>query len=143
LGSALTAGAPLLLVMRTSVDVNGNTIPAWRVFWFLFGATNQLLAALTLLGVTVWLWRTRRSSLVWLITGVPTVLMYTMSSWALIQMTLPKFKGTAGEFIAPRDPVPWIGLVLIALAGLMLVEAFIALAGRQTPPAPMKPALAT
>jgi carbon starvation protein len=143
LGSALTAGAPLLLVMRTSEDAAGNTIPAWRVFWFLFGATNQLLAALTLLGVTVRLWRTRRSSLVWLITGIPTVLMYVMSSWALVQMTLPKFRGEAGQFIAPSDPVPWIGLVLIALAGLMLVEAFLALADRRSPPSPMKPALAT
>jgi carbon starvation protein len=142
LGSALTAGAPLLLVMRSSLDAAGNPVPAWRTFWFLFGATNQLLAALTLLGVTVWLWRTRRSSLVWLITGIPTLFMYTMSAWALVQMTLPKFV-SAGQFAAPRDPVPWIGLVLIALAGMMLIEAVLAIAGRQSPPAPMKPALAS
>src|SRR5690606_29653426 len=59
LGTALTAGVPLFFVMRTVVDAQGNPIPAWRTFWFLFGASNQLLAALTLLGVTVWLWRTR------------------------------------------------------------------------------------
>ena len=63
LGTGLTAGVPLLLVLRTSVDAAGKPIPAWRTFWFLFGASNQLLAALTLLGVTVWLWRTRRSPL--------------------------------------------------------------------------------
>ena len=77
--------------MRTTLDAAGNPIPAWRTFWFLFGASNQLLAALTLLGVTVWLWRTRRTSLVWFITGIPTVFMYTMSTWALVKMTWPKF----------------------------------------------------
>ena len=76
LGSALTAGVPLFFVMRTMVNAKGEPIPVWRVFWPLFGASNQLLAALTLLGVTVWLWRTKRSPLVWLITGVPTVVMY-------------------------------------------------------------------
>ncbi len=77
------------------------------MFWDLFGASNQLLAALTLLGVTVWLWRTRRSPLVWLVTGVPTVVMYTMSTWALAQLTLPaSLIAPRGEFSMPTDPVP-------------------------------------
>ena len=71
----------------------------WRDFWQLFGASNQLLAALTLLGVTVWLWRTQRNPLVWLVTGVPTVVMYTMSTWALVAMTLPEvLQRGDGEF---------------------------------------------
>src|SRR6185503_17420641 len=32
----------------------------WRTFWIIFGTSNQLLAALTLVGVSVWLWRTGR-----------------------------------------------------------------------------------
>jgi carbon starvation protein len=143
IGAGLTSLIPILLVMRTSLDASGKPIPAWRTFWFLFGATNQLLAALTLLGVTVWLWRTRRSSLVWLVTGVPTVFMYIMSSWALVTMTWPKFFNSAGSFAAPHDPVPWAGVLLIALAVLMLVEAVRALAGGNNPPAPLKPALAS
>ncbi len=142
MGTILTAGVPLFFVMRTTLDAKGQAIPAWRVFWALFGATNQLLAALTLLGVTVWLWRTRRNPLVWLITGVPTVVMYVMSLWALGMMTLPKFF-SEGRFAAPTDPVPWAGLVLIALAALMLVEAVLAILGPQSPPAPMKPAMAS
>jgi carbon starvation protein len=115
------------------IEVNGKEQPVWRMFWDLFGASNQLLAALTLLGVTVWLWRTRRNPLVWLITGMPTVLMYVMSLWALGQMTLPKFY-SQGRFTAPTDPVAWAGMVLIALAALMLVEAVLVIAGRQSPP---------
>jgi hypothetical protein len=65
-----------------------------------------------------------------------------MSTWALVKMTLPKFFRD-GHFSAPHDPVPWAGVVLIALAALMLVEAVIAIAGRPTPPTSLKPALAS
>lgn len=144
LGAGLTTAVPILLVTRTSVDAAGRHIPAWKTFWFLFGATNQLLAALTLLGVTVWLWRTKRNPLVWLVTGLPTVFMYVISTWALVKMTWPKFFDATGHFAAPADPVPWAGVLLIALAAMMLVEALRAItAGRQTPPPSFKPALAS
>jgi carbon starvation protein len=143
LGTIVTAGVPLFFVLQKN-EVGGKPEPVWRMFWDLFGASNQLLAALTLLGVTVWLWRTRRNPLVWLITGVPTAVMYTMSTWALIEMTLPRFYDrVTNHVLVPRDPVPWAGVVLIALAALMLVEAARAILGRQSPPSGMKPALAS
>jgi len=122
LGTILTAGTPFLFIMRTTTDAQGNPMPAWKAFWQLFGASNQLLAALTLMALTVWLWRTRRESWVWLVTGLPTVVMYVMSSWALIDIV--KAKWSAGE---TGDPVTWIATVLVALAGMMLVEAVLAL----------------
>jgi carbon starvation protein len=142
LGTGLTAGVPLLLVMRTSVDAAGQPIPAWRTFWFLFGASNQLLAALALLGVTVWLWRTRRAMWVWIVAGIPTAFMYTMSIWALVLMIRPKFFNAAGDFSLPADPVPWAGVLLVALAALMLLEAIRAVAGGVKPPSQPTPALA-
>jgi carbon starvation protein len=143
LGTALTAGIPLAFVLKKNV-VNGVEVPVWRMFWDLFGASNQLLAALTLLGVTVWLWRTRRNRLVWLVTGVPTLVMYTMSTWALVQLTLPHFFNRATRQLSvPSDPVPWVGAVLILLAALMLVEAVRAILGTRTPPTSLKPALAS
>ena len=132
LGTTLTAGVPLVFLLRPHVDANGNAVPVWKTFWSLFGASNQLLAALTLLGVTVWLWRTRREAWVWLVTGVPTVFMYVMSTWALASMTLPKFRNANG-FSLPTDPVPWAGLVLLSLAAVMLVEAIRVLATPQGP----------
>jgi carbon starvation protein len=121
-GTALTAGVPLLFLLRPNLDDAGKPVAAWRTFWGLFGASNQLLAALTLLGVTVWLWRTRREAWVWLVTGLPTAFMYAMSTWALASMTIPRFR-TADGLVAPADPVPWAGVVLLALAAVMLVEA--------------------
>jgi carbon starvation protein len=121
LGTALTAGVPLVFLLRPNLDAAGNPVPAWKTFWSLFGASNQLLAALTLLGVTVWLWRTRRETWVWLVTGLPTAFMYVMSTWALTAMTLPRFRGPQG-WTLPADPVPWAGVVLLGLAAVMLVE---------------------
>ncbi len=141
LGTLLTAGVPLYFLLQApQLDAKGAPIPMYRIFWALFGASNQLLAALTLLGVTVWLWRTRRESWVWVVTGLPCVWMYAMSSWALAAMTWPKFKDpVGGGFILPNDPVPWIGCVLLTLAALMLVEAYLALAGdRRTPLRPLR-----
>jgi hypothetical protein len=39
--------------------------------------------------------------------------------------------------------VPWVGVVLIALAALMLIEAFRVILGPQPPPTSFKPALAS
>jgi carbon starvation protein len=138
LGTVLTGGAPLYFLLQPGVGANGKALPpVWKVFWNLFGASNQLLAALTLLGVTVWLWRTYRARWVWFVTGIPTVLMYMMSTWALTSMTLPKFRDASGSFQAPGDPVPWIGVVLLCLAALMLIEAIRVLVGPlPQPPAP-------
>jgi carbon starvation protein len=130
-GTALTAGVPLFFMLR---HPSAAKTPVWQLFWNLFGASNQLLAALTLLGVTVWLWRTRRGMWVWFVTGIPTVIMYVMSTWALLTMTVPAFRSSEGAWQAPSDPVPWIGLVLLGLAALMLVEAVRVLAGTGEPP---------
>lgn len=120
IATAVTAAVPVFFVLQTATDKAGKVIPVWRVYWELFGASNQLLAALTLLGVTVWLARTMRARWVWFVTGLPTVWMYVMSVWALLgimQRSLSDKQGISG------DPVLWVAVILIALAGLMLLEA--------------------
>ena len=122
--AALTAGVPLYFLLSEPTDASGKLVPVWRVFWDLFGASNQLLAALTLLGVTVWLWRTRRSRWVCVVTGLPATWMYVMSSWALLRLVGVHFaRGLTA------NAVPWVALVLIGLALLMLVEAVRVFAG--------------
>jgi carbon starvation protein len=77
----LTLAAPGLLVFATYTDpVTGSVQPAWRAVWPVFGATNQLLAALALLAITVWLKRTGR---VWWFAAVPMVFMLVMTLSAL------------------------------------------------------------
>lgn len=130
IGTALTAGIPVYFLLQTSVDpVTNEPLPVWRTFWALFGASNQLLAALALLGVTVWLWRTRRVVWVWFVTGIPMVFMYVMSTWALCQIIAKEFGGRFRfetlNWAALRNVslVAWIAAILVALAGLMAIEA--------------------
>ena len=134
LGTLLTAGVPAFFVLQDPAVVNGKPQPAWQTYWSLFGASNQLLAALTLLGVTVWLWRTRRAAWVWLVAGLPTVWMYGMSVWALI-IIVKKSLATAGW----SNPVPYVGSVLVAFAALMLLEAFLAFNKPRQQPEVMEP----
>ena len=132
LGTILTGGAPVFFVLQPSMlGVDGKPAPLWRIFWSLFGASNQLLAALTLLGVTVWLWRTRRAIWVLFVTGIPTLWMYTVSTWALMGMIL-------GYIEQLKKPNPQsityvllgISSLLVVLALAMAVEAVIALTKR-------------
>lgn len=135
-GTLLTAGVPMIFVLQRITDASGKAIPVWKVFWSLFGASNQLLAALTLLGVTVWLWRTRREVWVFFVTGLPALFMYVMSSWALVTILMGQFS-KGGKY----DPVAWIAVVLLVLAALMLVEGIAALLRRDPAPGDLAPAL--
>ena len=142
LGTLLTAGVPVFFVTQSLTGPDGKTVPLWKTFWSLFGASNQLLAALTLLGVTVWLWRTRRQVWVLFVTGIPTVFMYTMSTWALVRMIF----STLNEIQTTPNPqqikyiLLGISSLLVVLALAMLVEAVLALMkfddGRSRPNAP-------
>jgi carbon starvation protein len=55
LSSLATLAMPTLFAFLTFHDPQGNVVPVWKAVWPVFGATNQLLAGLTLLVVTVWL----------------------------------------------------------------------------------------
>lgn len=118
LGTGVTVAAPMFFILQDSVDASGNPIPIWKTFWSLFGASNQLLAALTLLGVTVWLWRTRRAMWVWFVTGLPMVFMFVMSNWALLSIIRSAYLAGDGW-----SAVTIVAGLLVLLAVLMLVEA--------------------
>jgi carbon starvation protein len=136
LGTLITAGVPAYFVTKTFTGADGKAVAIWRVFWNLFGASNQLLAALTLLGVTVWLWQTRRAWWVWLVTGLPAVWMYAMSSWALVTIIRAEF---AKAETARNTEVAWIAVALVGLAAVMLVEAVVAVTGGWQPPRAREP----
>jgi carbon starvation protein len=112
IATLITAAAPGVFLFWQPTDV-----PLWRKFWDLFGASNQLLAALTLIGVTVWLWRTYKARWVLFVTGIPCVWMYAMSMWALTRFLRPLISG------GMNDPVPWVAVVLAVLGVLIGVEA--------------------
>ncbi len=73
LTTAATVGVPLVFVLAGDKD-------SYRAFWTLFGTANQLLAALTLLGITVWL---RQSGKRYWYTLAPLVLIMAVTITAL------------------------------------------------------------
>ena len=122
----LTLLLPATLVFMTYTDpASGQVLPAWRAVWPVFGATNQLLAALALLAVTVWLKRTGRS---WAFAGLPMAFMLVMTMTAL------------GMLIV-RHGLSLIGVIATALflLGLLLaVEAARAFRLRELGPEPVR-----
>lgn len=135
IGTIVTAAVPAYFVTMKTAGADGNAIPAWKIFWNLFGASNQLLAALTLLGITVWLWRTQGKRWVWLVVGLPAGWMYVMSSWALVSVIRAEsLKGSLKS-----NPVAWVAITLVVLAGFMLIEAIIAILGTSSRPTQREP----
>lgn len=122
--TVLTAGVPLYFVMQTVLDAKGKPIPAWKVFWNTFGAANQLLAALALVGVTVWLLNTRPKSKVWMVPFFPALWMFIMSNWALIRSVMD---GWVWNTPGTHPAMPVVSLVLITLSVLVAIETMAAI----------------
>ena len=119
-----TLALPALSVSWTVKDQAGHIVPAWKVFWTLFGTSNQLLAALTLLTITVWLKRTKRP---WLVSAIPAAFMLAMTLWALI-LTIAPWLTALLDGKPLFDWIACIALILMALALLVLIEGFKAFA---------------
>lgn len=105
--TAITAGVPMLFLFVA-------TPGSWRSFWTLFGTSNQLLAALSLLGVSVWLQKLGRR---YWYTLIPAVL---VSLVTLTSLVLQLVEGVS----AGASPVARINaavaVALLALAGNLL-----------------------
>jgi carbon starvation protein len=105
IATAATLVLPLWLALTEYRDAQGHVIPVWRAIWPVFGATNQLLGALALLTVSVWLKRTGRRTFFVII---PMVFMFAVTLLALVMLVL---KGDV--------------LVIRAIAGFLFVLAII------------------
>ncbi len=118
-----TLALPALCVSLTIRDASGTIVPAWKVFWTIFGTSNQLLAALTLLTITVWL---KRSGRPWWLTAAPAAFMVTMTLWSLVLTARPWISA----LLQGQPVMNWIAaiaLMLLVLAVLVMREAAAAL----------------
>jgi carbon starvation protein len=124
LATLATLALPAAFVGTTTTDAAGRVVPAWRVFWTIFGASNQLLAALTLLGLTVWLRRVGKPKLA-AATLLPTVAMTGLTFWALASTLKKAFVAwrAGGSFGAANA----VALILALLALALVFEAIRAL----------------
>lgn len=108
---------PTVLVFMKYVDPNTHKVlPAWKALWPVFGATNQLIAALSLFVITMWLLNTK-SRIYWPISAVPSVFMAVITIWALASL-VAKWKFT---IIGIAAFVQIVLAVWIVLEGLISI----------------------
>ncbi|MBI2070845.1 MAG: carbon starvation protein A [Elusimicrobia bacterium] len=86
LGTGVTMALPLIILLAAKPGAP----PAWKAYWPLFGASNQLLACLTLAAVTVWLKKEKRQ---WLVTAIPCAFMAVVTLAALAGININWIKG--------------------------------------------------
>lgn len=118
-GTVLTVAAPMLLLAFAGEGM-------WQKFWTLFGASNQLLAALTLLAVTVWLHQARKRIA---FTLLPMIFVLTITLWALGKLTWANLAATKGFDVELLNGVA--ALLLIVLALYLAVSALVKLRGEK------------
>ena len=97
---------------------------SYLTFWHLFGTSNQLLAGLTLLGISVWL---RKNGKACWFTVLPMLFVMTITLWALSAQVIAFFGKVKDPVTRAFQMTPfWNGLVgslLILLAGYLVVES--------------------
>jgi carbon starvation protein len=115
-GTVVSLALPAWFLAATVV-AQRQVVPAYTVVWPLFGSTNQLLAGLTLVGLSLWLANTNKSALLRLCVGVPMVFMMLMTMSALVLQIVD----------ATNAPLASVAVVLLLLAVWITIEAIIAL----------------
>jgi carbon starvation protein len=119
LATALTVGVPMVLLLAAGEG-------AYRLFWVLFGTSNQLLAGLSLLGISVWL---RRGGKRGLFVLIPMAFVLTITVWSLSVQALAAMRAASAFGLKLDAPTfnGGVSVLLIALALVLALEAIRAL----------------
>ncbi len=104
-GTLLTMGLPAIVVLYSPKG-------SWQDFWTLFGASNQLLAGLTLLSITVWLYQARQRIG---FTLYPMLFVLTITLWALIKLVIGNIRLANGFDVKLVNALAAAALVSLAL----------------------------
>jgi carbon starvation protein len=92
----------------------------WIYLWQLFGGANQLMAALSLLLVTIWLASQGKN---WAFAGVPTLFMYFTTVGSILVTAYNLYYNVYVPNAAAGRAVPAIGSALMIIVALLLVAA--------------------
>jgi carbon starvation protein len=108
-GTLLTMALPFYFILFAPPN-------SWSKFWILFGASNQLLAGLTLLSITVWLYQARQRIA---FTLLPMIFVLVITLWALVSLVIGNMRATkigAGQLdIELVNALAAAALVILAL----------------------------
>ncbi len=111
-GTLITVAIPFYFILFTAEG-------SWARFWTLFGASNQLLAALSLLTITVWLYKARRRIG---FTLLPMTVVLTLTLWALGRLTVGNLRASHGPDLELVNGLSALALIVLAL--FLVLTAF-------------------
>jgi carbon starvation protein len=128
IATAATLLLPLIFLMLTKEK-------GYLVAWPIFGTSNQLLASLTLLAVSVWLVKTGRRAIYVII---PMIFMLIMTLWSLILQIMPFLiilpALASGQPVKPDLVISGVcGIVLFVLSVWLIIETFNTLVLKRKP----------
>jgi carbon starvation protein len=121
IGTLATVALPFLLIFYAPAG-------SWVQFWTLFGASNQLLAALTLLAITAWLYE---ASMRIAFTLIPMLFVLFITMWALGALVIGNFQASTGFDIKMVNGLA--SLALVILAAYLVTSALIKVRRNGTP----------
>ncbi len=105
IGTLATIAVPFVCVL---IAPKGS----WSEFWTLFGASNQLLAALSLLSITAWLYQARQRIA---FTLLPMLFVLTITLWALTSLVIGNFRASNGFDLKLINGIASLTLILLAI----------------------------
>ncbi|EMJ90822.1 carbon starvation protein A [Leptospira alstonii] len=113
--SSLIACAAIGIFAFMEIEQDGKKKPAGLALWKLFGTTNQLLAGLALLVVTVFLLKSKKNVKV---SFIPMLFVLSVTLWAMIRNFLDFLTGPSPNLLLAA-----VGGTLIVLTLWLLAEA--------------------
>ncbi len=85
---------------------------SWIKFWSLFGASNQLLAGLTLLTITVWLHQSRQRIA---FTLLPMLFVLIITTWALVRLAWSNLTARVSSGVETVNGIAAVALLVLAI----------------------------
>ena len=110
IGTGLTVGVPLLFLLAAEPG-------SYKKFWVLFGTSNQMLAALSLMGITVWL---KRSNKRYWYTLWPMLFVSAITFTSLMLQVAQAFFGANSSLIQKING--GVAAVLFVLAATLMTQ---------------------
>ena len=114
---ATTIAVVTAAILAFATGANGTGA---MVLWPLFGTANQLLAALALLVVTMYL--KKKGGLKYLVTAIPCVVMLVITGWAMV---LNEIDPNTGFLTTKNWLLAGVGAAMLVLAVWMTIETVI------------------
>ncbi len=110
----------LITIVPAMIILSQTASGSWSQFWTLFGAANQLLAAMTFLIISVWLYENKKRLA---FTLIPMLFILSITLFALIQISRNNFILSNGLDLHLLNSI--VSLALVGLSIFLILKAYL------------------